>query len=270
VIVDAHHHFWDPAVADAPWMTGPLHQAFGPGDLAPMLASRGVDKTVVVQTRSSLDETRDLLATADRCEFVAGVVGWVDLTSPDVADQLAAVRTPRLVGIRHQVHDEADPRWLSRPDVRRGLRAVADAGLVYDLLIRPRELPAAIDAARDVDDLVFVVDHLAKPAIAEGSDPVDPAWEAGMPTLAGLPNVRVKLSGMVTEADWATWTPADLRPFVERVVSWSGPDRLMWGSDWPVCTLAASYDEVYDALVEILAAADPTIFGTTAMTTYGL
>ena len=273
-MIDAHHHFWDPTLADYPWMTGPLEplrRAFGPEDLGPHLAATGVERTVLVQTRSSLDETRDFLALAAKTPFVAGVVGWVDLTDPGVADVLDELRAgpggDRLVGIRHQVHDEPDAGYLSRLDVARGLAAVADAGLVYDLLVRPRDLAAATDAARALQHLTFVVDHLAKPRIASGQDP---EWAAALSALVTLPNVRVKLSGLVTEADWHHWTTDDLRPFVDLALEWAGPDRVMWGSDWPVCTLAASYAQVFDALVTILGGPDPAVFGGTAAATYGL
>jgi len=259
VIVDAHHHFWDPARADYSWMTdelAPIRRAFGPDDLRPLLERRGIDRTVLVQTRSSVDETRELLATAAATDFVAGVVGWVDLAAPDVADALDALREGPdgrwLVGIRHQVHDEPDPDWLVRPDVLRGLRAVGEAGLAYDLLVRPRELPAALTAARALPDVRFVVDHCAKPRVRDGADP---EWAERLEPLAGLPNVVCKLSGLVTEADWRRWTPADLGPILSRVLDWFGPERVLIGSDWPVCLLAGSYDQVLDALPPLPAAA---------------
>ena len=207
--------------------------------------------------------------------FVWGVVGWVDLTSERVGDDLdALIAAPggeRLVGIRYQVHDEVDPGWLSRKDVRRGLAAVRDRGLTDDLLLRAREIPAAVDTVAALGDLQFVLDHIAKPRIADGRD--DP-WRDRMPALAALPNVAVKLSGMVTEADWTSWTPAELRPFVGSVVDWFGVDRLMFGSDWPVCLLATSYSGVIGGLKEALGAVsdadDAAIFGANAARTYGL
>ncbi|MEA2547443.1 MAG: L-fuconolactonase [Chloroflexota bacterium] len=257
--IDAHHHFWDPTRTSYPWMAGaaldPIRRAFGPGDLLPELAAQGISGTVLVQTISSLDETREFLGLAARWTFIRGVVGWVDLTSDTVGDDLDALQGgpggDRLVGIRHQVHDEADPDWLRRDDVRRGLAAVQARGLRYDLLVRARELPAAADTVRALPDLQFVLDHIAKPRIAGGEDP---EWQERMPALAALPNVAVKLSGMVTEADWASWTPADLRPFVGDVVDWFGIERLLFGSDWPVCLLAASYSGVVEGLHEALGA----------------
>jgi len=251
--IDAHQHFWDPARYTYPWMAGeamdPVRRAFVPDDLRAALAASAIDGTVLVQTISSLAETRDFLALA--ADFVAGVVGWVDLTSPAVGDDLDELLDGpgRLVGIRHQVHDEADPEWLGRDDVQRGLSAVQSRALTYDLLVRARELPAAVDVVRALPDLRFVVDHLAKPRIAAGSDP---AWTELMPGLAEAPNVAVKLSGLVTEANWSTWTAVDLRAFVERAVDWFGTDRLLFGSDWPVCLLAGSYSEVVNGLDEAL------------------
>src|ERR1700686_4744238 len=247
--IDAHHHFWDPTRSAYPWMVGdpldPIRRPFTPDDLAPEFAAQGILGTVLVQTISSEDETREFLELAERTDFIWGIVGWVDLTSAHVGKHLdALIAGPggdRLVGLRHQVHAEADAQWLGRADVRRGLAAVQERGLVYDLLVRARELPAAIETVQALPDLQFVLDHIAKPRIAEGKDP---EWRQRMPELAALPNVAVKLSGMVTEANWASWTPADLRPFVSAVVEWFGLGRLIFGSDWLVCLLAASYASV--------------------------
>ena len=275
--IDAHQHFWDPDRYSYPWMAGnaldPVRREFGPDDLAPALRAAEIDGTVLVQTLSSLAETREFLRVAADTEFVRGVVGWVDLTAPSVGDDLDELLDEpagrRLIGIRHQVHDEPDPDWLGRDDVRRGLAAVQSRGLAYDLLVRARELPAATEVVRSLPGLTFVLDHVAKPRIADGRD--DP-WTLGMPALAAEPNVSCKLSGMVTEANWATWTPADLRPFVGRVLEWFTPQRLMFGSDWPVCLLAASYDAVVDGLVSALPAVGPAelaqIFGGTAQRLY--
>lgn len=275
--IDAHQHFWDPARYSYPWMAGdamdPVRRAFGPDDLRPALRAAGIDGTVLVQTLSSLAETREFLHVAAATDVVHGVVGWVDLTSPAVGDDLDALLDGPsgrwLVGIRHQVHDEPDPDWLRRDDVRRGLAAVQRRGLTYDLLVRARELPAATDVVRSLPELRFVVDHIAKPRIADGGD--DP-WTRRMPALAAEPNVACKLSGMVTEADWATWTPPDLRPFVEGVLEWFTPQRLLFGSDWPVCLLAGSYDAVIGGLVAVLPALSPDeraqIFGGNAQRVY--
>jgi L-fuconolactonase len=277
--IDAHHHFWDPTRTTYPWMAGtaldPIRRPFGPDDLRPELEAQGIAGTVLVQTISSLDETREFLGTAARWAFIRGVVGWVDLTSDAVGDDLDALRGgsggDRLVGIRHQVHDEADPDWLRRDDVRRGLAAVRARGLRYDLLVRARELPAAADTVRALPDLQFVLDHIAKPRISAGEDL---EWRERMPALAAAPNVAVKLSGMVTEADWASWTAADLRPFVGAVADWFGVERLLFGSDWPVCLLAASYSGVVEGLHEALGVLssddEARIMGSNAELIYGL
>jgi L-fucono-1,5-lactonase len=276
--VDAHHHFWDPAKADYPWLTdalAPIRRAFGPAHLTPLLAESRIDVTVLVQTRASVDETREFLATAVTHRFIAGVVGWVDLTAPSIGDDLAALRAApggdRLVAIRHQVHDEADSEWLSRTDVRRGLQAVGSAGLAYDLLVRARELPGAVDVATALPDVRFVLDHAAKPPVASHS--LEP-WASRVALLAALDNVTCKLSGLVTEADWTSWIPADLRPYVEIVLERFGAERVMFGSDWPVCLLAANYARVVETATnltsELTATERALIFGATAIETYRL
>jgi L-fuconolactonase len=280
VIVDAHHHFWDPARAEYPWLTeelAPIRRAFGPGDLAPSLAATDVDATVLVQTRSSEDETVVFLATAAATPSIRGVVGWVDLRDPGVEDAIARLRAApggdRLVGIRHQVHDEEDPAWLVRNDVRRGIAAVGRAGLVYDMLVRTRELPAARAVVAGMPDVRFVVDHLAKPPIRDGA--LRP-WADEVDRFASLPNAWWKLSGLVTEADWATWQPADLRPFVDHALETLGPDRVIFGSDWPVCLLAAPYEKVVATARELLEGAglsgreQAAVMGDTAVAVYGL
>ena len=277
MVIDAHHHFWDPAKASYPWMTealAPIRRRFGPEDLRPLLELNGVDRTILVQTRSSLDETREFLATAAENDFIAGVVGWVDLTA-DVPKQLASLRSgpggAKLVGIRHQVHDEADPEWLGKKDVRRGIAAVGKAGLAYDILVRTRELPAALALVKVSHEMRFVIDHMAKPPIASGA--ID-EWAARLKPLAAFPNVFVKLSGMVTEADWKRWTVRDITPYVTRVLEWFGPERCVFGSDWPVCLVAASYAHVIDAcgqaIGDIPIADRERIFGGNAVELYRL
>jgi len=278
MIVDAHHHFWDPATADYPWLTDELaaiRRTFGPDDLGPLVATAGVDATILVQTRSSPAETEAFLAIAERSPFVRGVVGWVDLRDPAVGETIARLRSGpggnRLVAIRHQVHDEPDADWLARADVRRGIAAVGRAGLAYDLLVRTRELPAARALVAALPDQPFVIDHLAIPAIAAGADP---GWTDAVAVFRGVPNVWWKLSGLVTEADWQTWRPADLQPFVDRVLDVAGADRLLFGSDWPVCLLAASYDVVLATARTMIAALSPAeqaaILGETAVAVYRL
>lgn len=273
-VVDAHHHVWDLSVRDQDWIAAdsPLRRDFTMADLAPEAAAAGVDRTVLVQTITVPEETPEFLALAAGHDLVAGVVGWTDLTRPDVADELARLRAlpggSRLKGIRHQVQGEPDPEWLLRPDVRRGLTAVADAGLVYDLVVLPHQLPACAKAADSLPHLTFVLDHLGKPPIASGA--LEP-WASTVRTLAALPNTVCKLSGMVTEADLAAWTIDDLRPYADTVLDAFGPERLMFGSDWPVCTLAATYGGVLDTARLLLGAQDSAqIFEGTAVRVYGL
>jgi L-fuconolactonase len=260
--VDAHHHLWDPARRDYPWMDESLaavRRRFGVEDLDAAAGPLGVDQTVVVQTVSAVEETEELLAVAAASGRVAGVVGWVDLAGPDVAGSLAALREGKgggaLAGIRHQVHDEPDPGWLLRDPVLGGLAAVAEAGLAYDLLVRERELPAAREVARRLPELTLVLDHLAKPRIR---DRVMDPWAGELAALARHPNVAGKVSGLVTEADWTAWTPAQLAPYVRHAAEVFGPERLLFGSDWPVCLVAAGYDEVVAAAEETLASAGLT------------
>lgn len=259
VVVDAHHHFWDPARGDFPWMAGddmaPIRRVFAPQHLAPLLQDTRVDRTVLVQTQSSIAETMDFLALADRTPFVTGVVGWADLTAPDIADTLAHLKEGshgrHLVGIRHQVHDEPDRNWLLRDDVARGLAAIQQHGLVYDLLLKPREIPAALALVGRFPALRFVVDHVAKPMIRRG---VFAPWAEAMRGFRShREHVWCKLSGMVTEADWQGWSADDLRPYVAETLDIFGSKRCLFGSDWPVCTLAATYAEVKSALEECVA-----------------
>jgi L-fuconolactonase len=252
-----------------------IRRPFTTDDLAPLLADADIGATVLVQTRSSLDETREFLATAARTPFIRGVVGWVDLTDPGVADVIALLKAApggdRLVGIRHQVHDEPDPNWLLRDDVGRGIRALGAAGLAYDLLVRSRELPAALELTRREPEIRFVIDHLAKPPIGDAE--LHP-WAELVRPFGALDHVACKVSGMVTEADWSGWEPSDLAPYVDHVLEVFGPDRLLFGSDWPVCLLAAPYERVVEAAHSTLARLSPdesaAVFGETASTVYRL
>ncbi|MFF9568728.1 amidohydrolase family protein [Streptomyces sp. NPDC014685] len=278
-IVDAHHHVWDLSVRDQDWITGdelaPLRRNFTLADLEPEARAAGVRATVLVQTVTVPEETPEFLALAHGSDLVAGVVGWCDLTTPDVADTLAALRElpggDRLVGIRHQVQGEPDPDWLLRPDVRRGLRAVADAGLVYDLVVRAPQLPATVRAATLLPELTFVLDHAGKPPVATGA--LRP-WADDLRALAARPNTVCKLSGLVTEADVRSWTVSDLRPYTDTVLDAFGPDRLMFGSDWPVCRLAVTYQEVVDTARTLIGDLGEDervrVLATTAERVYGL
>lgn len=286
MIVDAHHHVWDLSVRDQEWITGealaPLRRDFTLADLAPLARAAGVGGTVLVQTVTVPEETPELLELARGDGLVAAVVGWTDLARPGVEEELARLRAlpggGKLAGIRHQVQAEPDPHWLLRPDVSRGLAAVGEAGLIYDLLVLPHQLPAAVEAARAHPGLVFVLDHLAKPPVAAGRPPGSggPAdgWAADLRRLAALPNTVCKLSGLVTEARWDRWRTENLRPYAQVALDAFGPGRVMFGSDWPVCLTAAGYGEVLEAARELTAGLGPAergaVFAGTAARVYGL
>jgi L-fuconolactonase len=275
--VDAHLHVWDLAVRPQPWTvsTPELQRSFSLAEIQPALTVDRFDAVIVVQTLAVPEETTELLALAAREPVVAGVVGWADVTAPDLRTRLAglaaALGGTSLVGIRHLVQDEPDPRWLCRRDVRRGLAALADAGLAFDLLIRPHQLPAAVETAAELSQLRFVLDHGGKPDIAAGG--LEP-WASDIADLSLMPNVAVKLSGLVTEADHDAWTVEQLRPYADVLIEAFGPDRIMFGSDWPVCLLATSY-EVWVATATALMAGlteaeRQQIFGATAARWYRL
>ncbi|WP_245617452.1 amidohydrolase family protein [Amycolatopsis taiwanensis] len=275
VRVDAHHHLWDVTAREHTWLDtpsmAPIRKTFTVADLEMEARAAGIERTVLVQVLPSVDETREFLSVAQQTPLIAGVVGWVDLTRPDVADILAELTEPAgLVGIRHLVQGEPDPDWLNRPDVRRGLRAVADAGLRFDLLTLPHQLPAAIDTVRALPELTFVLDHLSKPPIASGR--LDP-WARLFRELAAEPNVVAKLSGLVTEAG-PGWEIATLRSYTQLAMEAFGPGRLMFGSDWPVCLLAAGYSAWAEAASELTGELSPAeraeVFGGTATRVYQL
>ncbi|WP_327377829.1 amidohydrolase family protein [Streptomyces sp. NBC_01216] len=278
LIIDAHHHVWDLAVRPQPWIAGealaPLARSFMAADLAPEASAAGVVGTVVVQTVCVPEETPELLALAHRSDLIAGVVGWTDLTAPDVADRIAELRElpggERLVGIRHQVQEEPDPNWLLRADVQRGLTAVAEAGLAYDLVVKPQQLPAATIAASQLIPLIFVLDHFGKPPIATGA--LEP-WADGVRRLAELPNTVCKLSGLVNEAA-PGWRIEDLVPYADTILEAFGSQRLLFGSDWPVCTLEAGYGEVVRVAEHLTDALGPAeqeaIFHRNAIRVYSL
>jgi L-fuconolactonase len=272
VIVDAHHHLWDPSARRHAWLDGlpRIRRPFAPADYRAAAVPEGVTASVLVQVLASAGETEEFLALAASSGWkrregregregrgeregregqhgppaIAGVVGWADLTGAGISDEIARLRGlpggDRLVGLRHLVESEPDPEWLARPDVLRGLAAVGEAGLVYDLLVRPQQLPAALRAASRLSEVRFVLDHGAKPEIAAGR--YEP-WARLIALLAALPNVTCKLSGLVTEAG-AGWTADRIRPYTDLLLESFGPGRLMFGSDWPVCLLAASYHDV--------------------------
>lgn len=258
-ILDAHVHLWDLTVRPQPWTDQfpPLRRSFLLPDLEQVLAGHGVDAAVVVQAGDTIAETRDLLALADTTPRLAGVVGWVDLDGPDVGAALAELRAARgggkLVAVRHQLQVEPDPGYLARPGVRDGLAAVARAGLAYDVVISPWQLPLATETAAALPEVRFILDHAGKPPIASGDLR---AWRKDLARLAELPNVAVKLSGLVTEADAAAWTQADLAPVIDHALACFGAERAMAGSDWPVCLLAAGYGAVRATLDQALGQLD--------------
>ncbi len=277
--IDSHHHFWEPERREYAWMTGdamaPIRQPFAPADLAPELEAAGIDGTILVQTVPSFAETEEFLATAAATEFVRGVVGWVDLTDAGVGDALDTLLSRPdgmyLKGIRHQAHDEPDDDWLTRPDVIDGVAACTARGLVQDLLAKEPQLPACIRLADALPQTQFVLDHIAKPRIAAGE--MEP-WRGLIRDLAERPNVVVKLSGMITEADWAAWTIDDLKPYAQIVLDAFGTDRVLFGSDWPVCRLAGSYMQVTEAAEALTEALTPEekaqVFGGNAARIYRL
>ncbi|HWE58631.1 MAG TPA: amidohydrolase family protein [Solirubrobacteraceae bacterium] len=274
--IDAHHHVWDLGVRDQAWTAGlpALRRSFSLDDLRPSMAAHRIDATVLVQTVCVPEETIELLELATREPQVAGVVGWVELSAPTLSETLARLKAGpgggRLVGIRHQVQEEPDPSFLKRREVRRGLRAVAEAGLVYELLVRERQLNAAVDVTRALPELRFVLDHAAKPEV--DSLPTD-GWTRAIESLAALPNVVVKLSGLTSEAP-SGWTLEMLRPFADTLLSRFGPKRLMFGSDWPVCILGGGYDVTIAATEALTQHCDESerraMFGGVAVETYGL
>jgi L-fuconolactonase len=253
-IIDSHQHFWQVGRFDYPWMSAEvatLYRDFLPEALEPSLNDCGVRQTVLVQASNSLEETRWLLELADRHRFIAGVVGWVDLTSPQVEEQMGAFTThPKFKGLRHLVESEPADDWLAQPRVLGGLKVLAAHGVAYDLLVHTRHLKHVLTVAEHCPDLRMVVDHMAKPPIASGEMK---QWARELKMVAQIPGIHCKLSGLVTEADHAAWTTADLIPYVECALEWFGAARMMIGSDWPVCLLAASYERALEAYQELLA-----------------
>ncbi len=251
--VDSHHHFWDISRLEYPWMPpGPsvVRRNYLPRDLKPLIDEAGIRKTILVQAQQSLEEANFLLDIAESNVFISGVVAWADVRSPSVGDDLdTLMKRDKLVGIRHQVEDDPDDDWLVRPDTIRGLREIAARDLAYDMLVRPRHMKHVPTVAESVPGLRMVIDHIAKPLVKQQ---ITAPWDALMKEIAEIPDIHCKVSGMVTEADHSSWTVSDLMPYVSHVREVFGIERLMFGSDWPVCLFAASYKRVVDAAIEAI------------------
>jgi L-fuconolactonase len=273
--VDAHQHFWHYSPEDYGWIDGnmaSLRRDFLPNDLKPLLASTGFDASIAVQARQSTEETRWLLQLAAENDFVKGVVGWLDLCSLELTAELEQFASdPRLIGVRHVVQDEPDDQFMLRPEFRLGIARLAEYNLTYDLLLHPRHLPAAVKLVQEFPNQPFVLDHIAKPFIADGV--IEP-WDRDIHELARCANVSCKISGMVTEARWNKWEPRDFRPYLDVVFDAFGTNRLMIGSDWPVCTVSSSYAAtmglVKDYIAQLGADEQEWVLGGNCSRFYGL
>jgi L-fuconolactonase len=275
--IDAHQHFWQRSQPfKYEWLDAPELSAiccdFMPADLAPQIANEGIDRTIFVQTQHDMAENAWVLALAEEHEFIAGVVGWVDLASDEVESQVEHWSAhPKFLGVRHVTQDEPDDDFIVRPDVIRGLKVLEKQGVPFDLLFYVKHLRHAATLAQMLPDLPMVIDHLAKPRIKEQ---IQDDWHPHLVEAAKNPNVFCKLSGMVTEADWQNWRVDDLKPYVEVALEAFGPERCMFGSDWPVCELAATYGQVHQAAVELTSGLSESerdmIFGGTAEKFYKL
>ncbi|WP_315372577.1 amidohydrolase family protein [Paenibacillus xylanexedens] len=248
--LDAHQHFWEYNVAEYGWIgeeMKAIRQSFLPEDLEPLLVQSGLDGCIAVQARQSLTETEWLLQLADRHECIKGVVGWVDLCSDEVRNQLELFASnPYLKGVRHVIQDEPDLKYVLREDFQRGISLLKEYGLAYDLLVSKEQLPYAVELVKTFPEQRFVLDHLAKPDIKSG---ILSPWKEALESLAAQPNAYCKLSGMVTEADWANWTPSDFTAYLNIAIEAFGAQRLMFGSDWPVSNVSAPYSEVFGLII---------------------
>jgi L-fuconolactonase len=247
--IDSHQHFWSYDERQYPWIPkgSPLHRDWLPNDLSPLLANAGLEDCIAVQARQTVEESRWLLTLADHAPIIKGVVGWVDLQSERVEEQLEELsKHPKFVGVRHVVQDEPDVNFMLRPNFLRGIDRLKPFNLTYDILIYPKQLSAALELIKRFPEQPFVLDHIAKPFIKAGT--LSP-WQEQIRELAKASNLFCKVSGMITEADHANWKLSDFKPYLDVVFEAFGVDRLMYGSDWPVCLLAGSYERVF-GLVE--------------------
>lgn len=273
LIIDAHHHLWSYNEHEYPWMTGAmgaLRRDYLVPDLEMVMRDSGVDGTVAVQARQTIEETEWLLELAAQHPFLKGVVGWVPLCSADVASTLDRfAKNSRLKAVRHVLHDEEDDFFMLRDDFNRGIGILQDYRIVYDILIFERHLPQTIEFVDRHPNQIFVVDHVAKPKIREG---LMSPWRERIRELGRRENVYCKVSGMVTEADWSVWSVETLRPYFDVVLSAFGPARLMFGSDWPVLELAAKYTKWVDTfrlmIADLSSHEQESICRGTAMTAY--
>jgi L-fuconolactonase len=252
--IDSHQHYWHFNTADYGWMgenMSVIKRDFLPTDLLPELKSIDFDGSVAVQARQSLEETNWLLQLADEHPHIKGVVGWLDLQSEQAEEQIAAfAKHPKAAGVRHVIHDEEDLDFMLRPAFIRGVQLLEKYDLAYDILIFPTHLANTIEFVKQFSDKqIFVVDHIAKPLIKDGI--VSP-WKEDIVALAKFPNVYCKLSGMVTEADWNTWKPENIRPYLDVIMDAFGPERILIGSDWPVCLVAGKYSEVMQVVIDYI------------------
>jgi len=252
-IIDAHQHFWKKELFSSsklPPELDVLVKDYLPQDLKPLMDQMGVSQTVLVQTYSSFQNTLEFIEIANRNDWIGAVVGWVDLADPEINLTLDSLgKFPKIKGVRHQWEDEPDPAWILRPDIVRGLKQVAKHGYSYDLLAKPPNWKYIPMIAEAVPDLPLVIDHIAKPNIRIRQYK---EWNETMALAARFPQIMLKLSGMINEADWHQWKPKDLKPYIDRGIELFGTDRVMFGSDWPVCLLAGSYDQVFEAVQECL------------------
>ena len=272
--IDAHQHFWRYDPHQYPWIQpeSVLANDYLPETLAKELSKCKLDGCVAVQARQSIEETMWLLQLADEAPIIHGVVGWVDLRSPQVVEQLErASQHAKLVGVRHVVQDEPEDNFVLKHDFQHGISCLAQFDLTYDVLIYPRQLPAALRLAENFPDQPFVIDHLAKPLI---KDAVLEPWASEIRDLATHPHVMCKISGMITEAKHNRWEAAEFGPYLDVVLNAFGPDRLMFGSDWPVALLSGSYQQVYDLVQDYIRPLGPEVerkvFGENASQFYGL